>query len=86
MLLTMTARRFQRTHLLRGMGSSLNAPKDIGIGVMCAAVVGSVRAGRVPNAGSDREDRSSDVCYVGDTRQSFSEKDNASILHTHHLC
>ena len=32
------------------------------------AVVGSTRTGRVLDAGSDREDRSSDVCYVGDTR------------------
>ena len=32
------------------------------------AVVGSACTGRVLDAGSDREDRSSDVCYVGDTR------------------
>ena len=34
---------------------------------------------------SDREDRSSDVCHSGDARWSFSEKDNDSMLHTHHL-
>ena len=33
MILTMTARRFQRTHLLSGMGSPLNASKDIGMGI-----------------------------------------------------
>ena len=32
-VLTMNARRFQRTHLLGRMGSSLNASKDIGMGV-----------------------------------------------------
>ena len=31
--LTMNARRFQRTHPLSGMGSSLNASKDVGVGV-----------------------------------------------------
>ena len=50
------------------------------------AVVGSARTGRVHDAGSAREDRSSDECYVGDTRQSFTEEDDDSILHTHHLC
>ena len=33
MTLTMDARRFQRTHLLSGMGSSLNASKETGMGV-----------------------------------------------------
>ena len=32
------------------------------------AVVGSARTGRVFDAGSACEDRSSDVCYVGETR------------------
>ena len=36
-------------------------------------------------AGSDRADRSSDVSFVGDTRQSFSAKYVDSILHTRHL-
>ena len=56
MVLTMNARRFQRPHLLRGMGDySLNASKDIGMAVtdlslacgselefdvVCTAVVG----------------------------------------------
>ena len=31
MVLTMNARRFQRTHPLSGTGSSLNASKDIGM-------------------------------------------------------
>ena len=82
--LTTNARRCQRTHPLRGMGDySLNAPKDIGLGVtdlalacgleplmdaVCTAVVGSARTGPELDAGSDREDRSSDVCYVGDKR------------------
>ena len=48
---------------------------------VCAAATG-----RVLDAGSVREGISSDVCYVGDTRQSFSEKDDDNILHTHHLC
>ena len=101
MILTMNARRFQRTHHLTGMGSSLNASKDIGMGVsgfaltcgsepvvdaVCPAVVGSRRTGRLLDAGSDREDRFSAVCYVGDTRLSFCEKDDDSILHIHHLC
>ena len=51
---------------------------------MCAAVVGSACT-CVFEAGSDREERSSDVCYVGDTRWSFSVKCDDSILHTHHL-
>ena len=64
------------------MGSSLNASKDIGLGVtdlaltcesepvmdaVYTAVVGSA-CSCVLEAGSDREDRASDVCYVGDTR------------------
>ena len=84
MVLTINAPRFQRTHSLAGTGSSLNASNDIGMGVtdfapicnselvmdtVCTAVVGSERTCRVLDAGSDREDRSSDVCYVGDTRQ-----------------
>ena len=83
MILTMDARRLQRTHPLCGMGSSLNTSKNVGMGVtdfaltcgsepvvdaVCTAAVGSTRTGRVLDAGSDREDRSSDVCYVGDTR------------------
>ena len=74
MILTMNARQFQRTRLLSGMGYSLNASNDIDTGVsdlaptggsvmdaVCAAVVGSSRTGRVLDAGSDREDRSSGV-------------------------
>ena len=34
---------------------------------MSTAAYGSARTNRVLDAGSDREDRSSDVCYVGDT-------------------
>ena len=82
-VLTMDARRFQTTFSLSGMGSSLNGSKDIGTGgtdcalirgsepVMDAvgtALVGSVRIGHVLHARSDREDRSSDVCHVSDTR------------------
>ena len=74
----------QRAHPLSGMGYSLNASKDIFMGVtnfaltcgsdpvmdtVCiAVVVGSARTGRVLDAGSDREVRSPDVCHVGDTR------------------
>ena len=86
MILTMNTRRLQRTHPWSGMGSSLEASKDIGNGVtdfaltcgsetvvdaVCTAVVGSARTGRVHVAGSDRKDRSSDVCYVGDTAVMF---------------
>ena len=42
--------------------------------IVCAAAVGSARTGRELDAGSAREDRSSDVCDVGDPRWSFSEK------------
>ena len=100
-ILTMNARRFQRTHLLRGVGDYvLNASKDTGMVVadlaptcesepvvdaVCAAEVGSDRPGRVLDRGSAREDRSSDLSYVGDTQQSFSAEDDDSILHTHHL-
>ena len=71
------------------MRSALNASKDIGVGVtdlvlncesepvmdaVCAAVVGSARAGRVLDAGSDREDRSSDVCFVVATHDGHSLK------------
>ena len=49
-------------------------------------MVGPARTGRVLDAGSDREDTSSDVCYDGDTRQSLSVKDDDSILHIHHIC
>ena len=82
MILTMNARRFQRTHPLSGMGSSLNASKGVRMGVTglapictsepvldagCTAVIGSART-RALDAGSAREGRSSDVCFVGDTR------------------
>ena len=53
---------------------------------VCAAVVGSARIGRVLDAGSAREDGSSDIRYTGDTRQPFSEKDVDSILHTRDVC
>ena len=56
--------------------------KDIGMGSIvlalacrsepvvaaCAAVVGSTRTGRVLHTVSTSWERSSDVCYVGDTR------------------
>ena len=90
MFLTMNARRFQRTHPLREMGDySLNTSKDIDMGVIdlahtCGsepvvdglrtAVVGSDRTSRVLDASSGREDESSNVCCVGETRQSFSEE------------
>ena len=55
------------------------------VDAVCTAVVGSARTGRVRGAFSDREDTSSDVCYVGDTRKSFPEKDDDSIPHTQSL-
>ena len=39
MILTMNARQFQRTHPLSGMGSSLNASEDFGMGVTDLAPV-----------------------------------------------
>ena len=85
---------------MSGIGDySLNTSKDVALGVtglapICEsdpvadanylAVVDSA-CSCVFEAGSDREDKSSYVCYVGDTRQSFSVRDDDSILHTHHL-
>ena len=86
MVLTMNARRSQRTHLLSDMGSLLNASKDTGMGVIdfahiCGSestvdavhptVVDSACAGLELDAGSGHKVRSSDVCSVGDTRYSF---------------
>ena len=66
-VLTMNARRFQRTHPSRGMASALNASKDIAmsvtdlalvcesepvLGAVCTAVVGSACTARVLDAGS----------------------------------
>ena len=54
---------------------------------VCAAVVGSARTGRVLDAGSARKDRSSDVCYVGDTIVIYLRKMmTASCTHDHYLC
>ena len=68
---------------MSGIGSSLNASKDVGVGVtdfvftcgsepvmdtMCTAVVVSARTGRMLDGDSDRGDRSFDLCYVGETR------------------
>ena len=68
MILTMNARRFQRTDPLSGLGSS----QDICMGVpdlaltsgsvpvmdaVCTSEVGSTRIGRVLDGASDREDR-----------------------------
>ena len=70
----MNARRFQITHPLSGMRSSLDASKDIAMGngdlaLTCGSepVVGPA-CSCILEASSDREDRSLDVCYVGDTR------------------
>ena len=54
------------------------------VDAVCTAVDGSARTGRELDAGIGREDRSSDAYNVGDTRKSFSEKDDDSILHTYH--
>ena len=66
MLVTMNARRFQITHPLRGTEFSVNLSADIGLGVTDLAL--ACGSEPVVDAGSDREDRSSDVCCVGDTR------------------
>ena len=70
------------------MGSSLSTSKDSGMGVIdfaqnCgsesmmdavhATVVGTACAGLELDASSGHKVRSSDVCSVGETRQSFSE-------------
>ena len=82
MVLTMNARRFQRTHPLRGMGDyGVNASRNIDMEVIAfastcgsepvvdgvrTAVVGSDRTGRVLDASSGRKDESSDVSCVGE--------------------
>ena len=96
MILTMNERRIQRTHPSSGMGSSLNASKDIGIGVtdfaltcesepemdaVCAAVVGSDRTGR----SSARKDLPTYATLATDDSHSL-EKGDDSTLHIHHLC
>ena len=88
-MLTMNARRFQRIHPLRGMGDCvLNASKGFDMGVIDLAVVGSDRTSRVLDAGSGREDDSSDVCCSDEnTTVSLCEKRvDDNNLHTHHLC
>ena len=70
MVLTMNARRFQRTHPLTvgvvdfahvcGLESMVDAVR--------ATVVGSACAGLEFDAGSGHKVRSSDVCSIGDTR------------------
>ena len=77
-----------REHNPEWMGSALNAPEvmiwellilracgsdPVGDAVRIAVVV-AARIGLVFDTGPDRDDRSSDVCYVGDTRYSLSEK------------
>ena len=54
----------------------IDAEKTAVVGSACSCVLGE---------GSDREDRSLDVCCLGDTRWSFSVEYDDSILHTHHL-
>ena len=96
MTLTMNARRFQRTHTLTGMRSSLSTSKDTGMGNIyiahiCASesmmdavrvtVVGSACAGLELDAGSGHNGRSSNVCSVGDTRWSLS-----ICVHSQSLC
>ena len=49
-------------------GLALVCESDPVIAAKYSAVVGSARFGRVFDAGSAREDRSSDVSYIGDTR------------------
>ena len=94
MIHTMNARRFQRTHPLGGMGSSLNASKDIGVGVADVALAcGSEQwlaqcvlqwlaqlalVAYLTQALLARNDLPN-VRYVGETRWSSSEKDDDSI-------
>ena len=78
MIHTVNARRLQSTHFLSCVGVTdlaFTCGSEPVVDAVCTAVVGSARTGRVLNAGSDREDRSSDVCY---TRSSISEKDASS--------
>ena len=55
--------------------------------VVGAAVVGSARTGHVLDAGSAREDGSSDVCYVGHTHHShsLSKKKKQHLAHSSSL-
>ena len=81
MVLTVNARRFQRTLLLRGMW----------IGGQCLtqcvlAVVGSARTGLVLDAGFDREGTDLPTHASLATHDRHSLKHDDSILHTHRLC
>ena len=76
-VLTMNARRFQRTHLLSLTGSSLNASKEIEMRVTdLSPTCGSepVMDAACPAAFCAHEGRSPELCNVGDTRWSFSAK------------
>ena len=75
------------TQRVKGMGVTDFAPvceSEPVVDAICTGVVSSART-RALGAGYDREDRSSGVCHVGDTRQSSSEKDDDSIPHAHRL-
>ena len=52
-------------------GFALTCGSEPVVGAVRTAVSGSSRIGRLLDAGSDREGRSSDVRHVGDTRLSF---------------
>ena len=61
-------------HILGVTDLALTCGSEPVVDAVCTAVVGSLRTGLVLDAGSDREDRSSDVCFIGDTRKPFSKK------------
>ena len=81
MILAKNARRFQTLQrilaweLLTLRAACVSEPV---MDAVYTAVVGTART-RALDAGSDREDRSSDVCHAGDTRQSFSEHTSGHI-------
>ena len=52
----------------------MKAENIVVVGSACSCVL---------EAGSDRESRSFDVCFVGDTRQSLSAFNMTTALHTH---
>ena len=99
MVLTINSQRFQRTHPFRGMGdSSLNAPKDVAMGLTCLAPIvnqiqwlaqgiqqwmGQLALAYLKLAPLARTDLPTYATLV--THESHSLKNDDSILHTHHV-
>ena len=65
MVLTMNARRFQRTRPMGVIDLAPTCGSEAMVDGVRTAVVGSDRTSRVLDAGSQREDESFDVCCAG---------------------